>query len=76
MINYKKDCLGKSYERTFVSNLGMLARKRLKIAAKNCFLFVSLCHLLLMDLGQDQQQHPTVHSGGNIRYVAVAVGDR
>ena len=23
-----------------------------------------LCHSLLMDLGHNQQQHPTVHSGG------------
>ena len=34
---------------------------------KNC-LFLSHRHSLLMDLGQDQQQHPTVHSGGFSRY--------
>ena len=26
--------------------------------------FFGLCHPLMMDLGHDQQQHPTVHSGG------------
>ena len=35
---------------------------------KNCHakksLFLGLCKSLLMGLGQDQQQHPSVHSGG------------
>ena len=40
--------------------------------------FFSPCNSLLMGLGQDQQQHPTVHIGGISRggSVAVAVGVR
>ena len=44
---------------------------------KNCSIekkyFFGLGHLLLMDLGYDQQQHPTVHSGEFLGRGSVAV---
>ena len=36
--------------------------------------FLGLCDSLLRLLGQDQQQHPAVHTGGVSMQVAVAVG--
>ena len=44
------------------------------------FFFFPLCHLFLIDLGQNQQQHLNVHSEGvcreRISAVAVGVSDR
>ena len=56
----QKDSLGKSYEMSL-------------IAGNNFFLYL-LC-IVDGSLGKDQQQHPTVHSGGVSRggFVAVAV---
>ena len=59
----QKDSLGNNYKWTLVSDLTILAQKWPKIAAWKKVLF-GLCHSLFMDLGQDQHQHPTVHSGG------------
>ena len=54
MINKNNKKNGKSYERTLVSEYAILARKWSKITA--------FCDSLFMGLGQDQQQHPAVHS--------------
>ena len=51
----------KRYERALVSELAILAKKGKKLPCRMVFLF-RLCFSLLMDLGQNQQQHPTVHS--------------
>ena len=58
-----KRFLKESKERTEVSEFTILAQKLLKITALRVFLG-GLCNLLLMGLGQHQQQHPAMHSGG------------
>ena len=45
-----------------VSDFEILAQMWSKIAPRKTFL--DLFHLLLMDIGHNQQQHSTVHSGG------------
>ena len=57
------------------SEFVMLAQKWSKIAARKK-LILGLCDLLVMGLGQDQQQHLAVHSGGVSRGRAVAVAER
>ena len=59
-----KDSLGKYEERTLVSDFVILGKKLSNIAAQLFFVVVGLCHSLLMDLGHNQWQHLTVHSGG------------
>ena len=63
MNQFQKDFLRKGKERTEVSEFTILAQKLLKITALRVFLG-GLCNLLLMGLGQHQQQHPAMHSGG------------
>ena len=60
---FQKDSLRKSHERTLVSDLAILAQKCSKIAARKK-VFSCPCYSLLIDLGQDQQQDPSVRSGG------------
>ena len=54
----QNDSLGKSNEKSLESKLANVAQK-----VKN----VSLCNSLLMDLGQQKQQHSAVHTGGVCR---------
>ena len=61
----QKDFLGKSYERTVVSEIAILA---ILAIVENCYaeksIFLGLHNSLLMGLGQDQQQHLAAHTGG------------
>ena len=52
----QKDSLEKSNERAVVSEMIVLTNFFLE----NCRM--GLCNLLLMGVGQDQQQHPAVHT--------------
>ena len=62
--------------RTIVWDLTIFAPLWSRIAAE--IFFFSLCHSLLMDIGHNQQQHTTVHSGevrrGRVRGCGCCVG--
>ena len=51
-----------------VFDFAILAQKWLKIAV---FFVIVLRHSLMMDLGQNQHQHPTVNSGGVSRVLGI-----
>ena len=70
----QKYSLGESNQRSLVSDLIILAHKWSKSAAW-IFLFLFFCHSLLIDPGQDRQQHPTVHSGGVSRIPFLSPSD-
>ena len=58
------------------SQIGSLQKERTSVSEKSKF--VGLCHSILIDLGQDHQQHPTVHTKGGLAgggSVAVGVSD-
>ena len=61
---------------TLALDFQMLPQKLLIIAAQNKVYFWVLENLLLISLGQDQQQHPALLTGGVSRVgsVTVAVG--
>ena len=73
---FQIDYIRKSWERTSVSDLAFLAKKCSKSAARKKVNVLGICHSILIDLGQDHQQHPTLHSGGiaGVGSLAVAVG--
>ena len=79
IVNLQKGFVGKSHENTLVTDLAILAKKWSKIAPQKKIFSFGLCHFLTMDIGLDQLQHPTVHSGkasrGKVCGVAVGVGD-
>ena len=58
-----KKFLGKSEEFYIGLRFTNFGSEMVENRLKNKF-FVGLRHSLLMDLGYDQQQHPTAHSGG------------
>ena len=60
----QKYVLGKTFKRI---DWAILAQKWSIIATRIFFFFVGLRNSLWMDLGHNQQQHPTVHNGGNSR---------
>ena len=62
---------------TLVSEFAILAQKWLKTALWKKNRFLGLCNSLLMGLGQDQKQHPAVHTGGISKgTVRVCVSER
>ena len=48
----------------------------LKMVLKKCIAWqqycFGLCHSMLLDIGQDHQEYPTVHSGGVSRGVGIS----
>ena len=60
----QNDSFVKSYERTLKHKFAILAEKALKVVAQLFFFGGGdgLCNSLWMDLGQAQQQHPTMYS--------------
>ena len=65
-INYKKIPQEKFLKNINLrlSNFGSEIKERRKKIRTGKSLILGLCHSLLMDLGQDQQQQSTAHSGG------------
>ena len=68
--------LMKSNERTLVSEFAILAQKFKKNCCTKKRVDFGSLQLIMMGLGQEQQRHPAVHTGGVSRggSKAVAVG--
>ena len=68
-----QDSLGQCSERSLVSEFAIWTQKWMQIAAAQEFV-CRLCDSLLIGIGQDQQQHPAVHTGGVSRGRVCACG--